>query len=146
MQTGPDYIIAHSQFLENREDETRENLADGWQLASPLFYAEGEFFQPMLKFPAPPMEQGQSLADAAQEQAAEDFQKKWEDMDAEVRDLLLINNIDLFTQNGQLFTRVGDKIRAGIAPNEVLSLLKESKHCPMDLDEQKVLNAIEGLL
>ena len=74
------------------------------------------------------------------------FQRSLDAMDPKIKDLLDINDIELSCVGGKHFTRIGDKIHDGISPNEVLNALKASKHCPLDLDEEAVLQAVEALV
>lgn len=143
-----EYQIITSNTLDGMEEETKKLLDEGWQPAGPVTFVpqksySGYFFHEMVKFT--PMEPLTVVEKGSQ--AVLEFNKRLNEMDPQVKELLDINNIRLsITNDGQLVTVVGDKVTDGISPNEVLMALKASKHCPMDLDEEAVLNAVEGLL
>ena len=140
------YQILKNTTLEEIEKDTQDAMAQGWQPAGPVTaYAEG-FFHEMVLITQSPMEAAENQRREQARVLAQTFAEKYENLDAKTKTLLDINNINIFVENGQMFTRIGDKISAGISPAEVLSALKASKHCPMDLDEEKFLNDIGGLL
>lgn len=144
----PEYIVLKASFLEDIEKQTREYLLQGWQPAGPITFipkisasVPEVYFHEMIRLVPEPVERP-NLVDAS-----EMFNEKLSRMDDYVKTLLDINGIMLLCNSeGQFETIVGDRRLAGIAPNEILMAIKNSKHCPMDLNEQKVLNEIEALL
>lgn len=146
MPQGVQYQILKNKTLEEIEKDTQNAMAQGWQPAGPVTaYAEG-FFHEMVLITQSPMEAAENQRKEQARVLAQTFAEKYKNLDAKTKTLLDINNISVFVENGQMFTRIGDKISIGISPAEVLSALKASKHCPMDLDEDKFLNDIGGLL
>jgi len=143
-----EYKIISSNTLEGIEKLTQALLDDDWQPAGPVTFVpeksySGYFIHEMVKFLPPEMITTTEKAS----QAVLDFNKKLRKMNPRVKELMDINNIRLsITNDGQLVTIIGDKVTDGIYPNEVLMAIKASKHCPIDLDEEAVLNAIEGVL
>lgn len=157
MPEGSQYKIISNTTLSGIEADTRALIENGWQIAGPVTFVpekdtsgyserSGYFFREMILIAKPPM---QIIEEQRREMAiklAQEFQSKYENLDSKVKDLLDINNISVFNEDGQLFTRIGDKVSTGISPTEVLAALKASKHCPLDLDEQWFLDEIGGLL
>lgn len=133
------YQIVTSSTLDDLEEETQKLIDEGWQLAGPIGYTNELYYHEMMKFPQQPAPDRRD--------AVSEFNAKLDRMDTKIKDLLDINGIVLACNpNGQLVTVVGEKVIEGISPNSILMALKNSKHCPIDLDEQEVLNAIEGVI
>ena len=74
--------------------------------------------------------------------------KKLAELDPYLKDLLEINNISIQCDDlGRLSVSCGsDGKTVGFLPILVLNLLRNSKHVPIDLDEEKILNELEKLL
>ena len=143
MQT-PSYKILTADTIEGIEQQTAAFIEMGWQPASDVRYIASEklFIHEMLYFPRP-----DAPAPAAPAVDAEKFAGKLANMNQKVKDLLDINGIELAcSEDGKLYTRVGDKVVEGISPNAVLLALKASKHCPVDLDDAMVINAVESVI
>lgn len=137
----PEYAILHETALWRMEEATNKMYQQGWQPAGSLQYAPGVgFFHELIRFKAP------SSEPAATDQTDVNFTQNLANMDGYVKDLLLINKIELECQGGHYFTRRDGKIFEGIGATQVLALLKDSRHCPIDLDEARVIKAIEGLV
>ena len=151
MPDGTQYKIIVHNTLGGIEDETRAHIAEGWQIAGPVTFVpekqlSGYFFREMILLAMPPMKIAEAQRQEMAKSLAKQFQEKYNRLDARAKDLLDINNISVFNEDGQLFTRIGEKVSTGISPAEILAALKASKHCPLDLDEQWFLGEIGGLL
>ena len=132
------YDIFATSSLEKLKDHTQQMFDDGWQKASPIIVDGNDYIQEYVKV---------VVADPVVRTVdTDEFNSKLDKMDQKVKDLLAINNIVLACDNGQLCTYFGDDRADGISPVTILNTLKNSKHVPIDLDEEKVLNEIEGLL
>lgn len=138
-----EYKIITSSSVEKMEELMAEMLNLGWQKASPIILdrhaGDLTLIQELVRQVSP--ESMFSFEDLDKQ-----FYDKYDKMDSRVKDLLDINGIRLQSVDGALITSHGNKTTQGIFPNEVLSLLKASKHCPLDLDETKVLMEVESLL
>ena len=142
MPQYPEYKIITATSLEDLEIITQNYIANNWQPLGEIGHINAPsfiFYHEMMRFPQP-LETNPEL------EIEEKFNKKMVDMDQYVKDLLDINGIKLLCQGGKLFTSYGSKVFEGISPNQVIQLIKGSKHCPIDLDETKVVNAIEGII
>jgi len=142
MQT-PSYKILTADTIEGIERQTAAFIEMGWQPASDVRYIASEklFIHEMLYFPRPDAPAPAPAVDT------EKFAEKLANMNQKVKDLLDINRIYLAcSKDGKLYTHIGDKVVEGISPNAVLLALKASKHCPVDLDEAMVINAVESVI
>lgn len=74
------------------------------------------------------------------------FNSRYAALDEYVKDLLEVNDIHLNCIDSIYSTMHGKDIIDGISPTVVLALIKDSKHCPIDLDEEKVLDEISKLV
>lgn len=141
-----DYMIIESEDTQDLLTKVKKKLVEGWQLAGPLMIYKGKILREMIFISASPMEVAEKQRKEMAIQLAKDFTSKYEKLDEKAKTLLDINNISIFNEDGQLYTRIGDKVSVGVSPGEVLAALKVSTHCPMDLDEQWFLSQIEALL
>ena len=145
------YKILKAETLDEIGKMTAELTEKGWQPVSPLGYVpqnknHGEYFYHEMAFfevPEPQAPEEPARDFEAEERA---FNAKLNRMDPKISDLLAINSIDLVYIDGKLYTRTPTKVHEGIYPPMVLDILKNSKHCPIDLDEEKFLNDIDSLL
>ena len=78
----------------------------------------------------------------AQSSMAERFALGYANLDSKLKDLLEINQINLAYDDSH-FTVEHDGKTTELSPFRVVSLLVGSKHCPIDLDEQWVMNEIQ---
>lgn len=147
-----DVIVANNvQIL---TEFTNKALDKGWQLAGGLFtYTENRnrerfFAQPIIKITQPTnLDQLFTREEMKKrEEADKKFERCYANLSQKTKDLLEINGIHLGCKHGQLFTVFQNKRIEGILPTAVLDMLKQSEHCPIDLDSTAFLNEIEGLL
>lgn len=136
----PEYKIVSAPSLEKLEQTTMELVQDGWQILGPIGYAKNAYYHEMLR-----MRVDESAAKAASAADAR-FREAMDAMDRRVFDLLEINGIRLMCVDGKLYTKIEDKVSEGIDPKNVLNALKNSRHYPIDMDDNFVLEAIESLL
>lgn len=144
------YRIIKTTNLNTMEELTQEMAQEGWQPAGPVTEVSNvgddgiHFYHEMVRLVTDNLaQQREEMQIAADRQA---FMKKLDNMDSKVKDLLELNGIVLMFVDGKLYTQVGEKITEGIQPQEVLKLLKASKHYPIDMKDEVVLNAIEGVI
>ena len=145
-----EYKIVKTKDLKTMEKMTQFLLDEGWQLGGPMTELKTEddegnrFYHEMLKISINAT--AQQLEEARIIETTKLFEQKLADMDSKVKDLLELNSIELMCVDGKLYIKVGDKVLEGISPNEVLKLLKGSKHYPIDMKDEKITNAIDGVL
>lgn len=144
------YQIVKTANLDAMEDITIELAKKGWQPAGPVTEVKnvGEdgirFYHEMVRFVTNDEEQQHAEMQLAADRQA--FADRLDKMDPKVKDLLELNHIVLMFVDGKLYTKVGEKVIEGIQPQEVLNLLKASKHYPIDMKDDVVINAIEGVI
>lgn len=144
------YRILKTRDLDSIEQLTVESIEQGWQPAGPVVEIQHigkdgcRYYHEMVRF----VTNNDALRQEEMQLAADRqvFMNKLEKMDQKVKDLLELNHIALLFVDGKLYTQVGEKIIEGIQPQEVLKFLKASKHYPIDLKDETVLNAIEGVI
>lgn len=139
-----EYDIITTHDVREMSKKVQERLNLGWQKAGQLMIhndANGDtvFLQELIKV----VEFKEQLKNKVEDV---EFNRKVEMMDKKVKDLLDINNIRVTCENGDLVTYFGEEKSAGIIPSAIVNTLKNSKHVPIDLDEEKVFKEIGSLL
>lgn len=128
-----DYLIAST--LQALKEGINAHLADGWTLYGDVqvleIGTEQTLYQGFLK----------AKIDCQPQSFAERFARGYAGLDQRLRDLLEINGITL-AYNDTGFTVEHDGKTTELSPFRVMSLLVASKHCPIDLDEQWVMDQI----
>lgn len=140
----PDYKIIKADNLETLENLTDALMKDNWQIAGVIGYAENRYFREMVKLV--PDQAAIDRANQERENHEKRFIEALDAMDQRVKDLLEINNIQLIMIEGAYYTNINGKTIEGISARDILDALKKSKHYPVDMADETVLNAIEGVV
>lgn len=147
--TIPKYKVISCFGLPELEQQTTELLQQGWQLAGPLLTVrnpngQDEIVREFIRYEVDQV--AQAHLDEQARQQRENFEQHLANMDSKVRDLLEVNNIELLLVDGLYYTKHDGKLTEGIDAQHVLELLKNSKHYPIGMKDETVINAIEGVV
>ncbi len=129
------YRLVSEATANNFEATVEYYLLCGWELAGGAFWADGKFYQPMV-----------TLSSDIVAEDPEKFKEKYKKLDPKLTGLLEINRIILRVDNGEKVLATPSKVYRNPTPAMVLMVLKQAKHCPIDLDTEWVINELSGIL
>ena len=135
------------EFVKKVDETVNKKITEGWMLMQAPDYTEtNEQMNCICHFIRQIIAQEDPRQFVDVRQAAEEFSKKYAKLDSKLTDLLEINGIVIYLKDGQLYTATKEKETAGVNGREIYEYLRNSKHCPADLDKDWVIQQIEGLL